>query len=411
MDGAAGSGAMSPEECRGFPFEGLIYSPGGDVLPNTCEPFHPTLNNPYAVRCIDAWPWYTTKFPGDEACLLPPPPDKGVQYGTHPQGKAWFDQVSKGDMSGYDNLDTAWTMEPGEEENANYHTSISEPAFKYFRSYVRMRGGSHHMIVTAEALGAMTEHWQGGSPDFFGTSLPGAQRPDENVPKSLAKPPEDAELYGNMPSPTGVLHNFHHFNVTDGQTMKESWTNLWFEEGGTVQIRPIFGLNLSQAVGLAVPPNSAADLHYSWPISTEMRLVMIFGHRHSWTTNFSAWRVKAAGEVEILYQSFDWFDEPTYRYDSLTENPVPDYTTLTDGAASGIVTLMPGETVHFNCHIEYTEEQAAAEGGPSPTQNGTLRFANEAFTAEMCIMFGSTTGGSLLNPAPDTSPLPDFAKR
>ena len=400
-----------PEDCRGFSFEGLIYSPGGDVLPNKCEPFHPTTNNPYAVRCVDVWPWYATKFPGDTACILPPDPAKGVGYGSHPQGKAWFEQVSKGDMSGYDNPSTEWVMEPGEEESANYHTGIDVPAFKYYRSYVRMRGGSHHMIVTAEAPGGMQEIWQGSAPDFLGTSLPGAQRPDENVPKSLAKPPEDTELYGNMPSPTGVLLNFHHFNATDGQTLKESWTNLWFEEGGTVEIRPIFGLNFGQATGLAIAPGETADLHYSWPITAPMRMVMAFGHRHAWTTNFSAWVVKPGGMTDILYQSFDWFDEPTYRYDSLAQNPVPDFKTLTDGGTSGVRMLNAGETLHFNCHIEYTEERAATEAGaPSPATNGTLRFANEAFTAEMCILFGSTTGGSLLSPAVDTTPLPDFAK-
>ena len=50
--------------------------------------------------------------------------------------------------------------------------------------------------------------------------------------------------------------------------------------------------------------------------------------------------------------------------------------------------LMPGEKFHFNCHVEYTDERAQAEMAPSPTSIGTLRFANQAFTAEMCIMFG-----------------------
>ena len=186
--GAAGAPAvpddtgMMPEECRGFPFEGLIYSPGGDVLPNKCMPFDPTLNNPYAVRCIDVWPWYVTKFPGDATCILPPPPDKGVQYGVHPQGLSWFEQVSKGDMSGYEGVSTEWTMEMGEEESANYHTSIEVPEFKYYRNYVRMRGGSLHMIVTAVAKVGAGELWMGSGPEFLGTRLPGAQRPDENLP-------------------------------------------------------------------------------------------------------------------------------------------------------------------------------------------------------------------------------------
>jgi dissimilatory sulfite reductase (desulfoviridin) alpha/beta subunit len=145
--GAGGAaGDMSAEACRGFSFEGLIYSPGGDVLPNICEPFHPTTNNPYAVRCVDAWPWYATRFPGDEFCILPPEPSKGIQYGVHPQGKEWFAQVSVGDMSGYENLSTEWLMSSGEEEQANYITGTEQPAFNYYRNYARMRGGSHHLV-------------------------------------------------------------------------------------------------------------------------------------------------------------------------------------------------------------------------------------------------------------------------
>jgi hypothetical protein len=70
---------------------------------------------------------------------------------------------------------------------------------------------------------------------------------------------------------------------------------------------------------------------------------------------------------------------------------------------------MPGQKLHFNCHIEYTDARAKAEGAPMPSEIGQLRFANEAFTAEMCILFGSTAAVKLAAPAVDTSPLPAFA--
>src|ERR1700753_3197253 len=73
-------------QCQGFKLDGLKYSPGGTTLPNKCAPFDALLNNPYAVRCIDAKPNYKTRFPGDEYCILPPPDDKGIQVGLHPQG-------------------------------------------------------------------------------------------------------------------------------------------------------------------------------------------------------------------------------------------------------------------------------------------------------------------------------------
>ena len=400
---------IDPTACRGFSFEGLIYSPGGTTLPNTCMPFHPTANNPYAVRCVDAWPWYKTKFPGDEVCILPPAPDKGVQYGVHPQGKRWFEQVSKGDMSGYDNLTSEWTMEPGEEEQVNYQTSADNMSqANYYRSYARMRPGSHHMIVSSE-MGGTAEKWAPGGPGLGALQLPGAQRPDENTPKSLDKPAEDKGLYNRLPAKAPVVFNMHHFNAQSKTILKEAWTNLWWESDATIELKPIFGLELSQATSLAVQPGQTVDLHYSWKLTQPFRWVTAFGHRHAWTTNFSAWLENPDGTLDIVYQSLNWLDEPTYRYDSVAMNPVPDASKQSDGGASGVLMVKAGQKLHFNCHIAYTDARAAKEGAPRPMENGTLHFANEAFSAEMCILFGSTTNVQLIGPSKDTSKLPDFA--
>jgi len=428
--GVAGSGTMPPgdgmgpglndttestitKECRGFSFDGLIYSPGGSTLPNTCEPFNPTTNNPYAVRCVDVWPWYKTVYPGDDFCILPPPPDMGVQFGVHPQGKAYFEQVSKGDMSGYEAPAAEYVLAPGGEEERNYHTSVSTTADnKYYRNYTRMRGGSHHMINSTSDPTVSQEMWGPGSPDglSMGVSLPGAQRPDENAPKTLDKPAEDTGLYATLPAGTGVTFNMHHFNSTDTPILKEAWLNLWWETDATVPVKGLNGLDYSQVFTLSVPVGGTVDLHYSAPISQETRVLTLFGHRHAWTTAFTSWVEKAGGQNELVYQSFDWFDEPTYRYDSLTTNPTADATTITDGGHSGVLTLAVGDRLHYDCHITYTDQRANEVSSPqTPTQIGALRFANEAFTAEMCILFGSSVQNSITGWAVDTTPLPPFA--
>jgi hypothetical protein len=418
VDGAGGAAATPPSaECvMGAPLTvvGMMYSPGGNVLPNPCLPFHPTTNNPYAVRCIDAWSWYKTKFPGDQFCILPPPPDKGVQFGVHPQGAKYYEQVSKGDMSGYDAPIDAFLMNPGEEEERNYHTSANNPkAGNYYRNYERMRGGSHHMINNTAAAGGQLEYWGPGSPDGLSGAgfVPGAERWDENTPKSLDKPAEDKGLYGTFPAAPGVTFNMHHFNATDQVILKETWINLWWEDGdATVRIIPISAIDVLQVATMAIAPGTTVDYHYAANITAPVRLLTLFGHRHAWTTNFTAWLDAPGKESEILYQSFQWLDEPTYRYDSIEKNPVPAPDKLTDGAASGFRTLMPGEKVHYNCHIEYTDAQAAATKAPkTPTQQGTIRFANQAFSGEMCILFGSTTGIGMPPFARVTTPLPPFA--
>ena len=163
-----------PPACQGFPLEGLKYSPGGMVLPNKCMPYHPTTNNPYAVRCIDAIPGFKTQFPGDEYCILPPPPELGIQVGLHPHGDVdtYWQKVWAGDYSGYTNPPDKWVIEPGGEMTQNYrgHSTNTE-AKNYYRTYFRMRTGSHHNIITMHES-TEPDGWIEG----VGDALPGPVR-------------------------------------------------------------------------------------------------------------------------------------------------------------------------------------------------------------------------------------------
>jgi hypothetical protein len=409
------------KECEGFSFEGLIYSPGGTVLPNKCAPFHATNNNPYAVRCVDAWPWFKTQFMGDNFCVLPPTPGKGTQLGHHPQGEedAWFKAVSTGDMSGYEmSAITAagegWVLDPADEEERNINIRQNNEGGNYWRTYNRMRGGSHHMIA-GTTTSTDTFKWGPGGIEIGGGGgrVPGSQRPDDNRPGSPEIPAEDEGLYSPISANVTVVYNMHHFNPTDKPILKEAWQNLWFTENATQQLGGISGLALDQVAGVFAQPGQVADIHYSTTAPGDVRIVSLFGHRHAWTTNFSVWVQRggmlAAESPEIIYQSFDWFDEPTYQYNSEVKNPPIGWQTRTDGAHSGILNLKAGDELHFNCHIEYTDERAKEENSPvTPSENGPLRFANQAFEAEMCILFGSAVGSNG-SPARQGA-VPDFAK-
>ncbi len=414
-----------PAECRGFSFDNLKYSPGGEVLPNKCQPYHPTTNNPYAVRCIDAIPNFKTKFAGDEYCILPPAPENGFQVGLHPQGNSakYWEKMWAGDFASYEAAAKEWVLEPGAEITQNYRTRDAPITEKmpYYRTYFRMRTGSHHMIVTMHES-TEEDGWIAGTgealPGLFDPSsgaingvLGGEQRPDDSTPISLGKPPEDEGLYLDFPANASIIFNMHHFNITDKPLLREGWINIWRETDARTRMSWYMGMEPTQVIGLSVSPNQKADYHYSWTVASDLRLIRVFGHRHFWTTNFSTWIERADGKVEIAYQSYDWFDMPTYRYDSVVKNPELDPSKQLDGALSGIVQLKAGDKLHFNCHIEFTDARKATDDkAPTPREIGTLRFANEAYNGEMCIQFGNVTGGSLGLPSIDSSPVPDFAK-
>jgi hypothetical protein len=241
--------------------------------------------------------------------------------------------------------------------------------------------------------------------------LGGQQRADDSTPVTLEAPPEDEGVYLTFPTNPAIIFNMHHFNITDGPILREGWSNIWWQENATTAAVWYMGLEPTQVIGLSVGPNMTADYQYVWDIGADTRLLRVFGHRHFWTTNFSSWIERAGGETELAYQSYDWSDMPTYRYDSVVKNPELSPDAKTDGALSGVVMLHAGDKLHFNCHIEFTDTRKALdEHAPSPSQIGTLRFANEAYNGEMCIQFGNVVGPSLGLPGIDTSPLPDFAK-
>ncbi|HEY6562168.1 MAG TPA: hypothetical protein VI072_33100 [Polyangiaceae bacterium] len=423
--GGLGEDGRILEECHAMPLVGMKYSPGGNQLPNKCAPWHQTLNNPYAIRCIDALPNFQTPYAGDEYCILPPPPELGIQIGLHPQGEEeeYWRQMWAGDYSGYQNPAEEWILKPGDETTQNFRgSSKNKEAKNYYRTYFRMRTGSHHNIISMHKTDLPVGWTQDRSVGFFDPNqgerlgiLGGEQRPDDGNPATLEKPPEDAGQYLIWPAEPKIVWNMHHFNTSQNNLLREGWVNIWWEEEATQEVYWYMGLEFGSIRRNIVQPNTVADHHFSWTIPAEQapfRLLRVFGHRHYWTTNFSTWIERANGGIELLYQSFQWEDMPTYRFDSVVKNPEPKADNHSDGAESGIVELRGGDKLHFNCHIEYTDERAAQDpSAPRPVANGTLYFGNEAYKREMCIQFGNVTGGMLFLPATDTTPLPEFATK
>lgn len=108
---------------------------------------------------------------------------------------------------------------------------------------------------------------------------------------------------------------------------------------------------------------------------TPIRLLRVFGHQHFWTTNFTAWIERAnSTEPEVIYQSFDWEDMPTFRYDSVAMNRPPDPELEIDGAVSGIC---GGPAVAARCFASSRTRRAPARRLPGCVRQGRTRVGSD----------------------------------
>jgi hypothetical protein len=385
---------LADESCPGFTLSGLKYSPGGNVLPHTCKPFDPVTNNPYAVRCVDTIVGYKTTFPGDQFCILPPPPDKGVQVGTHPQGAGYWDKMWAGDFSDYSNADLTkpYEMPPGTEVVQNYYTTANnETAHNYFRVDTRMRPGSHHLVSWVPGA-PVQEGWAPLSDQSLlnGTPLYNVQSTHSDRPSAVEIAPEDQGLGASFAANAPVAIQLHHINPSTSPILREAWINIWWLPDGEA-VTPLQTRALTAPINY--PPNQVIENTHTVKVTGDTRIVSIFGHRHAWTTRFSALLTRADGTTQDLYESFSWLEMPTYQLDSLTTNPAPHVDSSEDGAVSGVTMLHAGDQVSYTCHVDTTAAGAAKLGVPAP--QGNLSFGNEAFGAEMCVLYLETTGAGL----------------
>lgn len=373
-----------PEECRGFKVLGLTHSPGGKVLPNTCAPFDGTYNNPYAIRCIDADPDYKTQWRGDEFCILPPPPELGLQMHVGPS-----DYDDEAEVKPF-------LLEPGAEVNTNYYMKapIDEPKH-YYRTSWRMRDGSHHLIVNTLPF-ERPDGWESstnGSAELgLGTGFGGSQRTDTDRPQgTLEVPAENQGIGGEITARQQFRFNLHHMNRFEQTILREVWMNVWYMRPEEVT-KPMQGMTiLGNPADVRIPDGQHRLLHYKSTVTGNPRVITLLGHRHANTDRFGIWIEKKSGQRISAYESFEYADMPVYQYDSVSQNPAPDIEKRQDGGHTGVLLLDEGDELHFVCDIN--------------NQSGvTLRFVNELFTGEMCIVFGSMTGAGSFGGATRVEP-------
>jgi hypothetical protein len=298
-----------------------------------------------------------TGFAGDEQCILPPPPGLGFQVHVGP--------------ADYDNPDTPYVLLPGEEKTSDFQTisGNDQDEYFYYRQY-RMRPTAHHMILSVS-------NGSGGILDV-GRRIGTANSPHD-FPAGGVIAPENIGVGSPLAAHSAVTTSLHAINTTsDATQLREIWVNFWYRDAAEVTepARQVFQVG---SASFSVPPHSETTLGpYTCETDDEGRMLWLYGHRHANNDSFSVWRVRGA-QRDLIYQGYDWEEPLMLEYNSQVENPVADPTRRIEGGWSGVLDLLPGDRLEWECHVVNEHDTA-------------LRFTNQTYLGEMCIVDGEMAG-------------------
>jgi len=284
-----------------------------------------------------------TKWKGDEYCIKPPPADKGFQMHIGP--------------TNYDNPEPLYLLQPGDEVTENFDATSGndKDVYYYWRQY-RMRPGSHHLIVN-DGLRRI-----GGSSNMAKDNPEGGKIAPEN--QGVGMP---------LAAHTAISNSLHYFNFTEKPVIKEVWVNFWYRDKADVKTptNEVFSM-----LGMGIDPGQHVNKHGSCDVTEAGRLLTVYGHVHAHDQRFSVWRTRG-GNKQLVHESYDWEHPNVSEFSSTVTNPTLDPMGKKDGGFSGVLDLMPGDKLEFECQI-------------LNDTNTTFVGQNEANNDEMCIMIGDS---------------------
>jgi hypothetical protein len=303
-----------------------------------------------------------TQWAGDDRCILPPPPDKGFQVHVGP--------------SSYDNPESTYVMQPGTESTDNF-PSVSpnqEDRYFYFRQY-RMRPTAHHMILTA-----------GNASTSTAAGLVGHRIATANLsgdfPVNGIIAPENSGVGSPIGASSSINTSLHAINATTSPQLREIWVNFWYRDTQDVTDPAQAWFDVGDPTFAIAPGQDATLGPYTCSISSPGRLLWVYGHRHANNVSFLVNRIRG-GERDLVYAGYHWDEPVTYQYDSITQNPVADTTADIEGGWSGVLDLQAGDKIEWSCHV-------------INHQTTTLRFTNQTYLGEMCIVDAEAVGTNCL---------------
>lgn len=363
-DNAAGSGGDKGNDDAGAGSGGSAGSGGGAGTGMDDEEFPDPRNG-----CPDL----NSGFPGDEACIAPPPEGEGMQIHIGPSNYDDPEEIAK------------FTVAPGYDGNEcwNFHTPNGEKI--YYQTYVlSSRPGTHHIIntmyITEVEDGGFVACRDGGTgmnSDII-ANLPGASKP--YMPRTKVAP-ENAKLGKPITANAASQADLHYFNFTDDDVLREFWLNVYFVPESEVDEEPLqirgmggFGWNANP-----IPMKPEEQIFaYTCPISASGRILSLLGHYHSHGKRQTAWIKRKNGERQKVFEMYDYTDPRTFVYNTITTNA--DFSATADGAVTGILEVEAGDSLDWECAILNDD------------QPDGLRYYNNVKLGEMCNIWGETLG-------------------
>lgn len=306
-----------------------------------------------------------TGYMGDDACIQPPAPDEGFQLHYGP--------LDHGDPAQIEDF----LLQPGSELLDCVYTNSTNDGRIFYDYYAsRFRPLTHHMIVTRLTTDVDDGH-RGCDSDGMGSAgLVGGSSVASQAIGADAIAPENLGLAAEIPALAQMSMQLHFFNFTDEAILREAWMNVYYKDPATVGTitAPLQGMS---GLGGLVAAGGTGTWQGRMAAPADIRIVNLYSHFHAHTMRMTAWKYPVDGtDPSMVYETFDWEHPDVFAYDSAHVNRPPDRETKTPGGHSGLLELKVGDELVWECEIVNDLEIP-------------LRWANEALTAEMCILRGN----------------------
>ena len=319
-----------------------------------------------------------TGFADDSACLIPPRPNEGFQLHVGPKDYNDPAEVAK------------FVMKPGEESSECFTFRTTNPEKITYQTYIMSgRAGTHHIITRTYSGNLPEDTWGncGGVEAVDFTDLNNIPMQNGYLPTATKAymprgkvAPEYAHVGRVIEAKTLVQSDMHYYNFTDKDILREYWMNVYYptpEQKITDYADVLVGFGGTGWSAMPIEPGTDMVYKYECPFTGTGNLLNLYGHYHAHGKRFTSTIKRASGQIEKIFEMYDFRDPAVYDYNSVTQNPM--FSASAAGATSGPITVSQGDILQWECHI--------INDGSVP-----LGFTNEVNTGEMCNIWGFTIG-------------------